>query len=182
MRYIVAALAAGLVSSPAAAVDFNFQFEGTSGSFSSPGTVTGTIFGLADDGTSAATSIFVKTPTESVVLSGSNASISSNAFTVSNGDIVGFKYEAYADILNNVLFHLALNIGATRTTTLARALDIDTFDENLYVASSGRAVTFTRIEAPAVPEPATWAMMLVGFGFIAGATRYRRKSVKASFA
>jgi hypothetical protein len=34
----------------------------------------------------------------------------------------------------------------------------------------------------AVPEPATWAMMLVGFGMVAGAARYRRKSVAVTYA
>ncbi|GAA3721730.1 hypothetical protein GCM10022268_32420 [Sphingomonas cynarae] len=33
-----------------------------------------------------------------------------------------------------------------------------------------------------VPEPATWAMMLVGFGMVAGAARYRRRSTKVAFA
>lgn len=36
--------------------------------------------------------------------------------------------------------------------------------------------------AAAVPEPATWAMMLLGFGMIAGVARYRRRSAKVSFA
>ena len=34
----------------------------------------------------------------------------------------------------------------------------------------------------AVPEPATWAMMLLGFGMVAGAARYRRRSANVSFA
>ena len=34
----------------------------------------------------------------------------------------------------------------------------------------------------AVPEPATWAMMLVGFGAIGGALRYRRRKTSVSFA
>ncbi|MFM9978841.1 MAG: PEPxxWA-CTERM sorting domain-containing protein [Sphingomonadaceae bacterium] len=34
----------------------------------------------------------------------------------------------------------------------------------------------------AVPEPATWAMMIGGFGAIGGAARYRRRSTKLSFA
>jgi hypothetical protein len=34
----------------------------------------------------------------------------------------------------------------------------------------------------AVPEPATWAMMLVGFGMVGGAARYRRRSTKLSVA
>jgi hypothetical protein len=34
----------------------------------------------------------------------------------------------------------------------------------------------------AVPEPATWAMMLVGFGMVGAATRYRRKRITAAYA
>lgn len=35
---------------------------------------------------------------------------------------------------------------------------------------------FTRVAVAAVPEPATWAMMLIGFGMVAGAARYRRRA------
>ncbi|MDP1027471.1 PEPxxWA-CTERM sorting domain-containing protein [Sphingomonas sp. KR1UV-12] len=34
----------------------------------------------------------------------------------------------------------------------------------------------------AVPEPATWAMMLVGFGMVAGVARYRRRAMQARYA
>ena len=34
----------------------------------------------------------------------------------------------------------------------------------------------------AVPEPATWGMMLIGFGMVAGAARYRRRSTKIVYA
>lgn len=36
--------------------------------------------------------------------------------------------------------------------------------------------------ASAVPEPATWAMMLVGFGMIGATARYRRRKASVSFA
>ena len=36
--------------------------------------------------------------------------------------------------------------------------------------------------AAAVPEPATWAMMIGGFGAIGGTLRYRRRKVSVSFA
>lgn len=36
--------------------------------------------------------------------------------------------------------------------------------------------------APPVPEPVTWATMTIGFGLVGGAVRYRRRSVRASFA
>jgi len=34
----------------------------------------------------------------------------------------------------------------------------------------------------AVPEPATWAMMMLGFGAVGGAMRYRRRAAKVAFA
>lgn len=34
----------------------------------------------------------------------------------------------------------------------------------------------------AVPEPATWAMMILGFGFVGGSMRYRKRSTSVSFA
>ncbi|MBS0504308.1 MAG: PEP-CTERM sorting domain-containing protein [Proteobacteria bacterium] len=33
----------------------------------------------------------------------------------------------------------------------------------------------------AVPEPATWAMMIAGFGFVGAAMRRRRRTVQVSF-
>jgi hypothetical protein len=38
------------------------------------------------------------------------------------------------------------------------------------------------IPTAAIPEPATWAMMLVGFGMVGAATRYRRRSSKVVYA
>lgn len=46
---------------------------------------------------------------------------------------------------------------------------------------TGATLTVTQSVA-AIPEPATWAMMLVGFGMVAVAARYRRRSVKVSLA
>jgi hypothetical protein len=43
-------------------------------------------------------------------------------------------------------------------------------------------VTATSSLVAAVPEAATWAMMLVGFGMVGAAMRYRRRSSKAVFA
>lgn len=42
-----------------------------------------------------------------------------------------------------------------------------------------RAVTFT---ITAVPEPATWAMMLVGFGMVGGVARHRRRAANIVYA
>ncbi len=44
------------------------------------------------------------------------------------------------------------------------------------IAGDGR-LTLTSASAAAVPEPATWAMMIFGFGIIGYATRRRRGAV-----
>ncbi|HEX8483901.1 PEPxxWA-CTERM sorting domain-containing protein [Sphingomonas sp.] len=49
---------------------------------------------------------------------------------------------------------------------------------NSYIAIRNLAI----VPTAAVPEPATWAMMLLGFGMMGATLRYRRKSTKVSFA
>lgn len=43
-------------------------------------------------------------------------------------------------------------------------------------------VAVTADPTPAVPEPATWAMMMVGFGMIVASARYRRRGTKVAYA
>ena len=47
--------------------------------------------------------------------------------------------------------------------------------------NSGQEHSFS-LSTAAVPEPATWAMMLVGFGMMGASMRYRRRSTKAVYA
>lgn len=47
--------------------------------------------------------------------------------------------------------------------------------DNLRFGRRGQVVV------PTVPEPGTWAMMLVGFGAVGGAMRYRRRKTAVSF-
>lgn len=44
------------------------------------------------------------------------------------------------------------------------------------------AFKLAQLTVTAVPEPTTWAMMLVGFGMIGATARYRRRSLKAACA
>lgn len=60
-----------------------------------------------------------------------------------------------------------------------------TFDAFAIVSSTPIAffevkqMTFNGVDTPAVPEPATWAMMLLGFGGIGMAMRRRRRTSNA---
>ncbi|MDP1027880.1 choice-of-anchor K domain-containing protein [Sphingomonas sp. KR1UV-12] len=61
---------------------------------------------------------------------------------------------------------------------------LDSTAREFHVREGGNASAdvFGVLNVAAVPEPATWAMMLVGFGMVAGATRYRRRSTNAVYA
>ena len=55
-----------------------------------------------------------------------------------------------------------------------RLEDLSAMPSNVYARFA--------LASGAVPEPATWAMMIGGFGAIGGAMRYRRRKVSVSFA
>jgi hypothetical protein len=42
--------------------------------------------------------------------------------------------------------------------------------------------TGTVVATPAVPEPATWGMMILGFGLVGASMRYRRRATRVTFA
>lgn len=59
-----------------------------------------------------------------------------------------------------------------------------TYDYSTFLGLGGTSkgiISITPVNAP-VPEPATWAMMIGGFGAIGGAMRYRRRKTTVSFA
>lgn len=68
------------------------------------------------------------------------------------------------------------DFSALTTTTWDGALGSGTGD--VWFKAS-----FSQADAGAVPEPAAWAMMLVGFGFVGGAMRAakRRQRISVSF-
>lgn len=72
--------------------------------------------------------------------------------------------------------------GPGNTTTFYRinASNLDLIGLNLKASST--VTIFARVPAPAVPEPATWAMMLLGFGMTAAWLRYVRRRTKVAIA
>lgn len=60
-----------------------------------------------------------------------------------------------------------------------------TFKLGTFALTSGPTNQFSLSiseTAAVVPEPATWATMMIGFGLVGGVARYRRRSVRARLA
>lgn len=81
--------------------------------------------------------------------------------------------------------------GVTLTSSSAGFEPIATFDsDNIFLnfagidSTVGQTASFNVLFAPAVsavPEPASWAMMLIGFGAVGLSMRYRRRKVSVSY-
>ena len=69
--------------------------------------------------------------------------------------------------------------GETSATYIFRTNAVDFARTGTFATIDGSTVTITAFEAigPAVPEPATWAMMIAGFGMIGGVMRRRKTTV-----
>jgi hypothetical protein len=66
-----------------------------------------------------------------------------------------------------------------RRVTITRAIG-DAAIGGIRFASTGNSAEVDNVVF-AVPEPVTWGLMLVGFGMVAGAARYRRRGTKVAF-
>ena len=104
------------------------------------------------------------------LLQGIGSSIRLNQVTEGFGD----QFATGGEISANPLTAGITNFGYGRTTTVSGGT-------TLFLNDSGNAFVASEAIA-AVPEPATWAMMLLGFGTIGGAARYRRRNSNIVFA
>lgn len=88
-----------------------------------------------------------------------------------------------------VLSFTALNSDTAQSTTQSRAVDLTTFGPQLYFGFTGATglgyaaqdvsnfELTVRPAGPGVPEPATWALMLMGFGGLGYVIRRRRATM-----
>src|SRR3546814_10702224 len=73
-------------------------------------------------------------------------------------------------------------IGATENRSFLN-LPVTSGMQTLVInGTSGGSGSYSGTLAFAVPEPASWAMMIAGFGLLGGAIRVRKRQVKVSFA
>lgn len=179
---IAAALACTGTASQAADFYFSFGTDTSDPSVSNgvPGTVTGRILGLPDEGTGGALQLLIDSysPDSSLAYPiDANAWLFSsdywNSFTVEDGMIVAalFRNDDFTFGGDDQLFinFLLGNGGNTNYVSL------DSNNASSIWNNQGMAgVTFTRINA-AVPEPETWGLMLLGFGAAGIVLRSRRR-------
>ncbi|MEO0441990.1 MAG: PEPxxWA-CTERM sorting domain-containing protein [Pseudomonadota bacterium] len=102
-------------------------------------------------------------------------------FSVAANSVVGFYITSTGP--SSVRYHNGGPLGDVRATngdlTILNGVGKDyAFGANFIPRSFSGSITFT-----AVPEPATWAFMIFGFGAVGGAMRRQRKAnVKVSYA
>lgn len=198
MKHLVMTLALGaaVAASPAYAattIDFSTFAPGTTISNQIPG-VSLTLSGAGQSGS----------PTVNVPFDDATALINSNNENASNfypsGTTITFSFAQLVSGLsftfNNYGTNATSNYAAfgTSGTLISSGFlgDVENFDlvsvagsgiSRLLVSNDGSSnwtygigeLTYTADAAGAVPEPATWGMMILGFGVIGGAMRRRAK-------
>jgi hypothetical protein len=104
------------LSSPGYALNFTFSFTNTLDGVYVPGTVTGEIFGLADNAISAATDVTITSypantssagftfPTSPLDLFASPWTVNHNQFAVSGGEITAFEFVASGSTNTNTTY------------------------------------------------------------------------------
>jgi len=178
-------LAGALVAplSAHAALNFDFSFTGPLDQGGGTGTVTGEIFGLTDNATSAPTDVVIDSYPAAIgglppapwdlyaipgFIFGENGTpLLANHFTVTNGVITDALFGLFAPPDTPVL---DLGYGG-----------VDAFlgPHNAVVIGPSTAI-FTLDRSDAVPEPEAWALMICGL-FGVGAV-LRRRAAGAAFA
>lgn len=91
----------------------------------------------------------------------------------------GFKRDGFNSAYPNFSDWLPADKPLYTSGLTLNITDADLATPGGYVlpTKSGNTITIS-----AVPEPATWALMLLGFGMVAGAARYRRRGTSVHFA
>ena len=96
-------------------------------------------------------------------------------YSYSTGDQDGSSYDPAGYFINGNLFQLTAN-GSYAVQSGTAVFNLNAGDSyGFYVYSTDSCCGPAQISFSAAPEPASWAMMLGGFGLVGGALRNRRK-------
>lgn len=125
----------------------------------------------------------IASATSSYPLAGSNPGMTIDGITGGNYYTDGVwasatpgSFEALTITLGNAYALSALNFyGRTDCCSNRDVFDYILYDANDVVVGSGKVNAISNFATVALPEPATWAMMLMGFGMIGAGVRSRRR-------
>jgi hypothetical protein len=148
-----------------------FQISGTEG-FSAVGGTTGLLNGtltfsntIGDVITQAVSNFFVFSDAKGGTYNYSVSSVQTNAFVNKPGVASSGTLLTLGSIFNSNLGYLA--------TPASLSIQFNNTGASAY--SSALTLSVPPVGGSAVPETATWAMMISGFGLIGGAMRLQRK-------
>ena len=167
MYFALAASALALAASPASAAQYSFDFSTDQQLFGGPVTGSG-IFTTSD---------------MAMTVGGETAyAITSISGMVNGSQIVAPTSASYGNYFTTgptFLDGSGVNFGTAAGTTVAffNQSNNGLYRVNTFSPGSSSFVTATSSAVGAVPEPATWAMLLLGFGMVGFAMR-RRRSVR----
>ena len=173
---VSAATLALLAASPASAAQYLFDFSGTGffgGTLNGSGTLTtdDVSFVNALNGYTAQTITGISGTFNGSTITGlANVTGSNNLFYLTGPFFVDG---------NGLGFSTASGVSANLFVTNGTSYRVNTMGAGLLTGLVTARVTPVTVAA-AVPEPATWAMMLMGFGVIGAALRRRRRSFAAA--
>lgn len=88
----------------------------------------------------------------------------------------------YAESIDLVAEGLSFSVGADGLLRLEFAEDYDDYPNVADAIYTTGSLTFTYTPANAVPEPATWAMLVGGFGLVGAGLRRRRGRINVTYA
>ena len=174
-KILIAGASLVAFAAPAMAMTFDWSFDDSAAGHPD-WFVTGTISGLSEGANNAwGLTVTVDSMPGSEALGPFSYNDAFGFFTVTDGQITDSA--AYFDIDNNnaIIFTTGGHSPYTPQMLNIVPAGIDTFF--LWLYGSTGVTQFSRGEDPApAPEPATWAMMVGGFGLAGVAMRRRRKA------
>ena len=189
MRFLAAAVVAGLSFAPASAATFTAEhgiaptgcnFASTTGPF-----VTGQVITYTPQGCQGGYNVFLDTTAQTITFTGAAAPFADYRFSeftitgITETAITSLTALSTAGLFNttsNPAPSIATSFTANSITILfgTRSDVTPIFD---FSTSGGQAVF--AYNAAVVPEPASWAMLIAGFGLVGAAAR-RRRAVTAA--
>lgn len=176
-----ASMALAFAAIPAHAADIEFSFEGGRNPWSTTaeaGTVKGILYGLDYNGVSSPTGIRLTSlpggaPSKSYTLQPQGRA-TPTGLTLDHGVVTDAKYNMWLKDERGYIYELDLNTPSTMGG--ANALFRVTPAGKLQILGNAGGFSGARysLVSAAVPEPAAWMLMILGFGIISYTLRQRK--------